>query len=329
MHRVVLAIMAKVSPDVLIRAIDSAVHLVDSICLVVAPDDELLTIGPRLERRYGKRCYVFAEKWQGHAKTRGLAIQHASKIAEWALMIDADDVLAPGATLPDLEGADSFDIVVDCRFGEGGRWRWVQAGHLMRTDKVMGWSGSGGLHESLDLVEGARVRRHDGMVYAIDQTVHDPVRAGGRTYLNDANTLEAVILDNPRDARAAYYFAQSLRDAGENLRSYHAFLQRAAMKDGFYEETFWALLWAAKLAPFVGVPESEVIARHEDAHRFLPERAEPLFYLSLVHRGAGRYEQAIALMNEANAKPYPVDARFFIDLGAYSYAALNAAGIET
>lgn len=331
---IALTIMAKATADTLLRAILSAAHLVDVIVLVVAPDDPNISIAPRVSMATGKRCYVFTERWQGHAVTRGKALRRAESIdAKWVLMIDADDVLAPGAKLPppsDMGRFDSYDTPIEVRFANGGRWRWLQPGHLMRPSMVLGWEGAAGLHETLKLKPGARVKRWDGIVNVADQTAdYSPVRAGGRTYLDDANKLEAYLLENPNDTRAAYYFAQSLRDAGELHRAYYAFLQRAAMTGGFREETFWALLWAAKLAPFVGVSDEEVIARHEDAHRFWPERAEPLYERALVHRGRDQYEQAIALMNEANTKPYPVDARWLVDLGAYSYAALSAAGIET
>ncbi len=323
----VLAIMAKAETAQVMNAIASAAHLVDRICLVVAPDDPLTAIGPLVERAFGKPCTILAEPWRGHAATRTATMRHAEHIADWVVMLDADDTFAPGASLPPELDADAYEIPIDCTF-DGGRWRWIRHGHLMRSGCGFQWTGTAGLHEVLD-TRGRRTDRWDGLAVCVDQRVgYSSTRAGGRTYQGDAHALDVHLGMHPTDTRAAFYHAYSLRDAGNLPAAYAAFVHRAGMAGGFLEETLWAKLWAAKLAPYVGLTQDEVLLRHQEAIDFAPERAEPLRQMALLRRGIGEPEQAISLEAAASQLPYPAHARSYVDVDAYAPWARAAAGIR-
>src|SRR5690606_541701 len=152
-----------------------------------------------------------------------------------------------------------------------------------------------------------------------------PKPAGAaRTYSDDVERLGAELQRDPTNARAAYYYAQSLKDAGRYREAFDAFDRRAKMTHGWSEETFWALLWKARLAPFVG---EDPVPHHLAAHHHSPKRAEPLSALEWHFRNTRRHDLAYQYAVQARACPYPTTARLFVDMGAYSPEALEAAGI--
>ena len=76
------------------------------------------------------------------------------------------------------------------------------------------------------------------------------VGGGGRSqvpesekYARDANTLEQALLQEPGNARYAFYLAQSYRDAGQLEKALAAYERRATM-GGFEQEVYISLLAA-------------------------------------------------------------------------------------
>lgn len=328
---VTLAIMAKCHPDTLRRAILSAAHMVDQVCVVVAPGDPLLTFELPIP---GK---IVVHDWIGFANTRTATYKHAERIgADWVVMIDADDVFAPGSTLPKFEARlDAYETPIDV-VGPGWRWRWMRTGHLLRAHINFRWIGTGDSdrHEVLWVPPSSVVDRWNGLVCTDAPNLHPQpaasngaaTRAGGRTYKSDAEAIvaKAKLLKEPR---AAFYHAQSLKDAGLHKEAFFAFKYRAnnLAAVGWVEETFWAKLWLAKLAPFVG---EDPIPLYLDAHFFSPFRAEPLFAIESYYRQNGNHDLAFEYGHRAASCPYPEHARLFVEVHTYSEVALKNAGIQ-
>ncbi len=341
-HHVRLVIMARADPDMIRRAVRSASSMVNSVMIVVAPDDPSI---PQLRSWFGEMGVV-EQEWLGFAKTRTMALRHAERDVEWVMMVDADDVFAPNSVLPDLDRADafyidSFHIPIDLR-GDGWRWRWLRDGHLMRAQKGFSWVGTGesDRHEVLLTPQGCKTERFNGLVYSNvyvpSVRVHDAVRqpglanqsalqpkAGGRTYEGDARSFSngSTKIMEPR---AAFYHAQSLKDAGRYVEAFRAFAHRATLV-GFHEETFWAKLWMGKLAPNLGY---NPVPYFEAAHIYFPERAEPLHALESYYRNLGMHDQATLWGTLAGACAYPMDAKLFVEVHTYSERALMDAGID-
>lgn len=308
--KVCLAIMAKGSPDEVLAAIESARPFVDEVCLVVAPGDELLELELPIPGR------IVEEPWRGHALTRTATLRHAESDpeVEWIVMIDADDTFAPGGRLPphrDTDGADAYSIPIDSVF-PGGRWRYWRSGHVIRARRGFFWDGA--VHEAMRGPPGSRVDRWRGLVYRL--TPPQGTRAGGRTYDDDAKLLAAELERDPTNTRAAFYYAQSLKDAGRPREAIEAFLRRASM-GGWVEEAFWAKLWAAKLAVNLGMV-TRIEELYLGAHALLPDRAEPLRDLACVYGRMGLHDEAERYDALADALPFPYDAGLFVDVMAYA-----------
>ncbi len=302
--------MARGPAAPVLRAIESARPFVDSVCLVVAPGDPLEDIELPIPGR------IVRQRWLGYAATRTVTLRHVETdpAVEWVVMIDACAVLR--GRMPILEDAvDAYEIAVESNFLDG-RWRWMRRGHLMRARRGLRWEGA--IHECLVVPDESRVRRWHGLV-------HDAVASGGRPYDGDVAILRGELDRDPTNTRAAFYYAQSLKDADRTLEALAAFQARATM-GGFSEEVFWAWLWAGKLAACLGL--DTCVDHFLAAHEHSPDRAEPLAYLRSFYRKAGDPERARECRDAAAEKAYPMDARLFVDVGCYSEAAREAAGID-
>lgn len=308
---IVLAMMARAPAETVLRAIRSAAPYVDSVCLVVAPGDPLESLVLPIPGR------IVSQPWQGYAMTRTMTLWHAEEdhTADWILMLDACARLR--GSLPPLDPeVDAYEIAVEANFPDG-TWRWMRRGHLLRA-RVPGLRWVGDIHEVLAVPDESRVRTWPGLV-------HEGAASGTRPYSGDVEILRRQLEADPGNTRAAFYFAQSLKDAGQTREAMVAFLRRAKM-GGFQEETFWAWLWAGKLSAALGKP-SLALTFFILASRHSPDRAEPLVYQAEIYRQKGATSEAELLTLSAECKPYPVAARLFVDFWCYSDEARKAAGI--
>lgn len=296
--------MARAPAATVLRAIESARPFVDSVCLVVAPGDPLEGLALPMPGR------IVSQPWLGYAETRTATLRHAEQDpgVDWIVMIDAHARLR--GTMPALDvDVDAYEIAIESNFPDG-TWRWMRRGHLMRARRGLHWVGA--IHEVLAVPDETRVKMWHGLVY-------EGEASGTRDYAGDVSVLREEIVRDPSDTRAAFYYAQSLKDAGRLDAAFSAFLARARM-GGFAEEVFWSWLWAGKLAR----NESEALALFEQAARHSPDRAEPHAYQRAIY---GDDERGRAAGARAESKPYPLTARLFVDVWAYSDEARAAAGV--
>lgn len=317
---VALAIMTNAEPDATTRAIRSAKHLVDRIVLVIAPGAHRCVPDHR-----PRPTKVVELEWAGHAATRTatLGIAEQDDRTRWVFMLDAHSTIS--GELPPLDdpGVDAYEIAVE---DVPSRWRWMRAGHLTRARKGFAWKGSGpeGLHEALVVPAGRTVRPWPGLVLRGQPS---PKPAGGqRDYAKDAAALEKALAESPACSRTAFYLAQSLKDAGDLEAAFAAYERRSKMP-GWDEETFWSLMWMAKLAFRMGRSKEEIVDLHARASDHSPERAEPLASMAAVLRAWGDEERAIRFALEAWRKPWPRSARLFVEMDAYSKRAREEAWV--
>lgn len=316
-RRLCLNLVCKDEEQVIERCLRSVLPIVDSWCVVDTGSTDstreiirgtLANLPGRLYRRVWKNF--------GHNKTEALRL--AREHAEYALLIDADDMIVvedPSALPIDLD-QDAYDLRVQYGSLEYDR------PHVVRTDREYRYVGV--CHEYLDAPRPSPGGRLEGLRYQV-------VGGGARSrdpdkYLRDAEQLLADLKTDPENARTMYYLAQSYRDAGRPKEALHWFRARAA-RAGFPEETFMALLEAAKLTERLGSSRPEVIAAYLEAWQARPERAEPLYELARYLRGQEWFSIAYELARLAAAIPRPDDV-LFVDREVYSWRALDEVAVN-
>jgi glycosyltransferase involved in cell wall biosynthesis len=252
--------------------------------------------------------------WVDFATNRNEALELAGKYGDYALVIDADDVLETdsGFVWPTLVAAGYSLEIADT-----GNTRYQRVA-LPRLDA--GWRWQGVLHEALctpqplaaPLLSGLRILRiyNDGARSQQSQA---------EKFSRDADVLRAALLKEPENARYAFYLAQSLRDAGHLQEAIAAYEKRVAM-GGWAEEVYLSKFQIAVLKERTGAPYAEIVAGYLDAYDYRPTRGEAPCELARYLRGQQRYAAARDFARTASALPASADL-LFIDSSVHAWRA--------
>ena len=248
--------------------------------------------------------------WRDFGSNRSEAIALARGKADYILVMDADHVLGapPGYRFAGLD-ADGYYVA--------HRYAGTEYGIATLLADRIAWRYEGVLHEYVTADVPHRIVPLAGPWVDVH---HEGARSRDpQTYRKDAAILEAALARDPGNARYAFYYAQSLRDAGLPERAFEAFRHRAAMP-GWDEETWQARYQAALLVERLGQSPSEIERAYLEAYNARPSRAEPLVQLARWHRS--RQEWALALMfaRAAAATPRPPD-QLFVEEAVYAWKA--------
>ncbi len=177
--------------------------------------------------------------WEGFGKARTRSLELAEGKADYAWIVDADDVWT-GEVPPLTEDAHSVWFLQP----SGSRFATVR---FLRLGMEPPWRYTGVLHEQpvrdgvpiadRPLLDGLSVSSpNDGASWA------DPEK-----YRRHAEALAASLADEPTNTRTMFYLAQSWRDHGDHQRAALHYLYRAAMGPGdYWEEVYVSLLEAGR-----------------------------------------------------------------------------------
>src|SRR5262249_34141528 len=146
----------------------------------------------------------------------------------------------PGYLLEFVYGPTRFRRLALARLDAG--WRWVGVLHesLVRDDAY-----------EANLLGGVRIRVHS-----------DGSRSGlpiAEKFARDVEVLRRALADEPDNARYAFYFAQSLRDAGRLPEAIAAYEGRVAM-GGWTDEVYYSRLQIALLKERCRAPYADVLS---------------------------------------------------------------------
>lgn len=253
--------------------------------------------------------------WVDFATNRNQALELARGHGDYALIIDADEILEcdPHARFPARLDAPGYYLAQSLA---GVEFEY-QSAKLLRHDA--GWRWQGVLHEFPAAEPTPRLERLPGLRVRSFPDGARSRRPQRDKYLDDARVLQAALAAEPDNARYAFYLAQSLRDAGENDAALAAYERRAAM-GGWEEEAWYSKFQIAVLLERLQRAPGEVVDAYLVAYEARPSRAEPLCelarYLRLRRRYAGAYLHARA----ASEIAAPADL-LFIDASAYRWRA--------
>lgn len=259
--------------------------------------------------------------WVDFAANRNQALELARGYGDYALIIDADEILEidEAVTLPARLDAPAYYV----RQRLAGTEFEYRSAKLLRHDA--GWRWEGVLHEYPAAHPQPRVAALDalGVVsYPDGARSRRPLR---EKYLADAAVLEAALASEPEHARYAFYLAQSLRDAGEPARALEAYRRRVAM-GGWDEEVWYARLQVGALLERLGAGDAAIVDAYLAAFDFRPRRAEPLYELARYLRLRGRHASAYVHARMAAELPVPGDL-LFLDRSVYRWRARDEQAI--
>jgi len=233
--------------------------------------------------------------WRDFAwnRTRALADLRACHDIDYALVLDADDLLVPedGFDATAFKAglvADSYDLTIHY-----GALRFARV-QLLRNAKAFRYRGV--VHEYIEPPADSVGRQAAKGLY-IKAHSRGARSRNRRKYEEDAALLERA-LDREREpklrSRYLFYLGQSYQDGGQFTKALDAYLRRAAM-DGWPEEKFIATYRAADLQAQLGWPLAVVEATFRRAMEIAPDRLEAYHGLSRLLRMTGRPAEGFAV----------------------------------
>jgi glycosyltransferase involved in cell wall biosynthesis len=248
---------------------------------------------------------------------RNAAIQIARPLGDWMLMLDADDeiVLEPGFKMPELDSMDVDGYAILVRFGSQTFWRPA----LVKSSAP--WHYEGEIHEHIECKGGRPVPKLGGIEILVHPGEGSRSSDPKQKFLNDASVLEKVLERTPNDPRTLFYYAQSLRDAGELEKSLKIYQKRAMQLWAWDEETYCATLEVARIKAALEFPVYEVMDAYLQAHNFRPWRREALGFLAEYLRLKSIFHSSVYFANQAMQIPYPKNDVLFVSGDWYDWRA--------
>lgn len=300
MPNVLLAIMARNEEAVIGRAIRSAAPYVSGVLVVdTGSEDDTIHAAALAAHDKGLPLYIRSYQWRSWEINFTGTLLFAREIARdyratyrhiWLLDADEEVTAPDGWTMPELEHADAYSY---CRLWAGD-WE-VWGTRIFRADQS--WMYRGVRHATpflappdeiipkIERIEGLTIINHnDG------GNGSKPWPERRQRYLADAAYFRAC---DPEDPRAAYYLAQSLKDAGEHRQALSAYEQRAALTGGNPEERYLSLLEIARIRRRLRYSADDVVQAYRAAYEARPSRKEGLVEWSRFHNDRGEYAEAV------------------------------------
>jgi tetratricopeptide (TPR) repeat protein len=309
----VMIVSEKTTAEALRRCVDSVRSIITCGCVVVDPDSKQHTsIEAAFESRSDSTYLkIFEEPWVDFGRNRTKAIEHARGLAEYNLMLDADDWLecAPWFEMPELHH-DHYDLLIR----DIGIEYWRS--FFFRNDSDYYFAGAMHEHLTKRTTSGYAPKLH-GIYYHRN--------ASG----TDIKRHEAAIasLSKGNDPRSVFYLAQELKDSGRWRESIEKYELRASM-GAWTEEVFWSLFQVGRLHQALQSPASVVEACYGKAVDYSPERSpEPLNDLAWYFLEKQDYAKAYQYAKQGLGKKFPGAELLFIDRNVYEWRLKDACAI--
>lgn len=311
--RIIFTSIVKNESKILQRCLDCVKDIVDAYCIsdTGSTDNTVELINNFLENRTG---VVFQQEWKNFGYNRTLNFRSTREYVKNTLRWDLKDtyVLTLDADMV-LKATDfkSLNLV-----GEGYHIYQLTGGveypnvRIMRLD--VDWVSQGVTHE----VWGG------GTVSILPRTscyINDVNDGGskGDKYTRDKDLLQNALVEEPSNSRYAFYLAQTHRDLGEHDEAIEWYKKRIDM-NGWYEEVWYSTFMIGRIYLLAKNDESEGEKWLLRAHSIDPNRAEPMYYLTMYFRGKNQPFKAIAYCNIGRVISVP-NSILFIERPVYDY----------
>lgn len=308
--RIVLCMIVKDESQVIRECLDSVLPYVHTYSIVdTGSSDNTIEVIRLYFASKGIEGEVHERPWRNFGHNRSEAFDLARDKGDYALIMDADDVLHG---TPDFSSLVADGYLFPIRSGTMTYWRH----QLLATRK--NWRYEGVVHEFATC--------DDPFSHSVRLTGDwwvESRRLGARNasvdkYQRDAALLKEHLEQNPGDSRAVFYLAQSYFDMGDFASSLATYARRATM-GGWEEEVFFSKYRVGVCLMNTDRPRGEILDALLGAWEFRPTRAEPLYQLARWHRERSMHRQAVLFARAGLAIPRPENDILFVAEDVYTW----------
>ncbi len=320
MHKLALSMIVKNEAPNIQRCLESVAPFINYyvICDTGSTDNTKEIIKSFFDSK-GIPGEILDHEWKDFGHNRSLAIEACEGKAQWALMIDADDMIS--GTLPVEKFNDELDgYVVKIQRGE---FVWYRA-QLFNIGKTKWWYEEP-LHEYAICRQPMNVQKLEGD-YAWDvRTEGCRSRQFGNDiekYKNDYEILKKYLAEDPKQPRKQFYAAQSAFDSRMFDIAEQEYIKRTEL-ESWAEEVYFSWLRVGMCRTILEKPIEMITDAMMRAYETKPDRAESLYHLSCIYRKYGRPRNAFLVASMGLTIPPPQNDILFVDMANYRWGLLD------
>jgi tetratricopeptide (TPR) repeat protein len=256
------------------------------------------------------------EPFVDFSTTRNRVLELHGESTRFVIMLSGDDIMVgANAIRPHLERATETIYYVERQTGHD---RYKQA-VVVQTEA--GWRYVGRTHEVLvkhgcfasEAIPGVSIVRRR------------PESKRAR-WEHDIKLLELDLTDDPQNARATFYLAQTYECLGRWQAALGLYERRIKMA-GWHEETYEAMFRRARILAANDFQWPLVQQAYLEAHAFNPRRAEPLYVIAKHYHDKNDHALAYLFALRASQLKQP-DTAAFVHAEVYEWLAADICAIH-
>ena len=316
-----LCMIVKNESHIIHESLTCTLPLIDTYCIVdTGSTDKTIQIIKDFYESKGIQGEVHERPWKNFGHNRSEALQLCDGKMDYALVIDADDLMEFPINAKDIiqeiltkSKPNCCDILIKQETIE--YWR----GQLFKCDDNWGYVGV--LHEYPSNKKPNNIK-----IQLPRQISMISRRLGGRNLTGDKlkrdiEVLTQGLIDEPDNDRYVFYLAQSYKDSGDNLNGIKYYKKRFQMGRWLEEAWFSAFQVGVLYKRLNNIHKFEYWM--QKAHDMRPWRAEPMYHLTEYFRVAGKLHKAYEYCKIGAQIKYPEQDVLFVEkfphTGGFAY----------
>ena len=332
-NKVWLNFIMKDESKVLLRMLSSVNHIIDGcVCVDTGSSDNSKEIVKQFFEQQGKPCEIYDHPFVNFSDARNFALSKLVGKDGYGFFIDCDeqlilntDVVLDVNKFKDELKHDLHNIVVQLGNTSFARRNFIN------LSKKFKWVGV--VHETLEFDSKYTIGNITTAKTHVNTDGNSWSEGSEKKYLKHAelflHEVKKTDKPNPRDV---FYLAQSYKDAKEYELASAWYRKRVDMKDGFYEERYYAQFMVGICYQLMGKPNNETFFEYMKCSELDTMRAEHILNAIIILQRENMWQTAYTLSLDAvnryhNKNPYP-NRLLFIDEGTYSGKILNVHNIN-
>lgn len=289
------------------RCLNSVKDIIDYFIIIdTGSTDNTIEIINKWTEKTGICGEIYQHKWVNFSVNRTEALQLAKGKSDYALLMDADEVIISNNFNKESLTADAYYLhyVGDCDYAQ-----------ILLINNRLNWVYKSVTHEYIYSDE---AKTYVDIKTLQMQHFYD---GGNRTdkFNRDIALLKQGIIDEPNNSRYYFYLGQSHKDLEMYQEAIDYYVKTINLSN-WVEEGFYSRYQIALCFERLGKINEAKIA-YLKAWEFRPTRAEALYHLAVLCRNNKEYQQAYLFCKRALEIPYPSD-HLFLEKSVYDYMLL-------
>ena len=312
-NRIILLLMIKNESRIIARCIEHAISHVDAVAVLdTGSTDDTVAICQMVLTGFGKPFRIAVEPFKTFGHNRSKSFQLAQQLCtelDWdaektyAMAVDADMNIVVGAGFNDfVMTANGYNVIQANGTLKYYNTRFMKCAHP--------WKCVGATHEYWS---GDPTEKIPYEVFYIDDKNDGGCKSD--KFERDVRLLTEEIQENPRNERAHFYLAQSLKDS-QRFEESIALYQKRIELGGWYEEVWYSYYQIGKCYEHLKKPHEMELWMNK-AFEYRPVRAEPLYHLTRYFREVSQHYKSYHYYLKGRDIPYPRDDVLFIEEHVY------------